>query len=59
MLSVSLIWVLMREYLAVIFCGIAGTFLYNYFSLVNFWQEAMYFSASFLFLESGYSLMKP
>ena len=26
------IWALMREYLAVIFCGIAGTFLYNYFS---------------------------
>ena len=26
------IWSLMREYLAVIFCGIAGTFLYNYFA---------------------------
>ena len=26
------IWALMREYLAVIFCGIAGTFLYNYVS---------------------------
>lgn len=26
------IWELMREYLAVIFCGIAGTFLYNYFA---------------------------
>ena len=26
------VWPLMREYLAVIFCGIAGTFLYNYFA---------------------------
>jgi putative MATE family efflux protein len=26
------IWGYMREYLAVIFCGIAGTFLYNYFA---------------------------
>ena len=26
------IWTMMREYLAVIFCGIAGTFLYNYFA---------------------------
>ena len=26
------IWELMRAYLAVIFCGIAGTFLYNYFA---------------------------
>lgn len=26
------VWELMREYLAVIFCGIAATFLYNYFS---------------------------
>ena len=26
------IWALMRDYLAVIFCGIAGTFLYNYFA---------------------------
>ena len=26
------IWQLMREYLAVIFCGIAATFLYNYFA---------------------------
>ena len=26
------VWPLMREYLAVIFCGIAATFLYNYFA---------------------------
>ena len=26
------VWGLMREYLAVIFCGIAATFLYNYFA---------------------------
>ena len=26
------VWPLMREYLAVTFCGIAGTFLYNYFA---------------------------
>lgn len=26
------IWGYMRDYLAVIFCGIAGTFLYNYFA---------------------------
>ena len=26
------VWPLMREYLTVIFCGIAGTFLYNYFA---------------------------
>ncbi len=26
------VWRLMREYLAVIFCGIAATFLYNYFA---------------------------
>lgn len=26
------VWGMMREYLAVIFCGIAATFLYNYFS---------------------------
>lgn len=26
------VWDLMREYLAVIFCGIAATFLYNYFA---------------------------
>ncbi len=26
------VWTLMREYLAVIFCGIAATFLYNYFA---------------------------
>ena len=26
------VWELMREYLAVIFCGIAATFLYNYFA---------------------------
>lgn len=26
------VWIIMREYLAVIFCGIAATFLYNYFA---------------------------
>ena len=26
------VWGMMREYLAVIFCGIAATFLYNYFA---------------------------
>ena len=30
--SDAAIWALMREYLAVIFWGIAGTFLYNYFA---------------------------
>ena len=30
--SDTAIWELMRAYLAVIFCGIAGTFLYNYFA---------------------------
>ena len=30
--SDTVIWELMRAYLAVIFCGIAGTFLYNYFA---------------------------
>ena len=30
-----------------------------YYSFVNFLHDSMYFSASFLFSDSGYSLMKP
>ena len=30
--SDPVIWKMMRDYLAVIFCGIVGTFLYNYFA---------------------------
>lgn len=42
------VWVLMRKYLAVIFCGIIATFLYNYFASFYVQSETPLYHLSFL-----------